>query len=173
MEPGHDGNPGKVCETELEVLQYGSYKVNLTIFSTLRDLGNGYFQLIILFFCLFTFVLKPCLQGKEVTKVRLHPRTGRRHQLRVHTMCLGHPIVGDFTYNPVHRDAVLAANPGRGAAAPAVAGVHPGGHHSEGGGEAGVNEATTSAFSESKVDGAGAPQRDIAERMMLHAHRLR
>jgi hypothetical protein len=28
MEPGHVGNPGKMCETELEVLEYGSYKVS-------------------------------------------------------------------------------------------------------------------------------------------------
>jgi 23S rRNA-/tRNA-specific pseudouridylate synthase len=26
--------------------------------------------------------------------------TGRRHQLRVHCLCLGHPIVGDVSYNP-------------------------------------------------------------------------
>lgn len=25
-------------------------------------------------------------------------------------MCLGHPIVGDYTYNPLHRDAVQAEN---------------------------------------------------------------
>lgn len=33
-----------------------------------------------------------------VTKVKLKPRTGRRHQLRVHTAFLGHAIVGDQTY---------------------------------------------------------------------------
>jgi RNA pseudouridylate synthase len=38
------------------------------------------------------------LGGHPVTKVRLYPRTGRRHQLRVHTAFLGHPIVGDHTY---------------------------------------------------------------------------
>jgi len=27
--------------------------------------------------------------------------TGRRHQLRVHCLCLGHPIVGDATYAPL------------------------------------------------------------------------
>jgi 23S rRNA-/tRNA-specific pseudouridylate synthase len=46
----------------------------------------------------------------EVTKVRYFPHTGRRHQLRVHSMCLGCPIVGDYTYNPQHRDAVQAEN---------------------------------------------------------------
>jgi 23S rRNA-/tRNA-specific pseudouridylate synthase len=33
-----------------------------------------------------------------VTKVELVPKTGRRHQLRVHMAVLGHPIVGDQTY---------------------------------------------------------------------------
>jgi hypothetical protein len=28
MEPGWEGNPGKACETELEVLEYGKYKVS-------------------------------------------------------------------------------------------------------------------------------------------------
>jgi 23S rRNA pseudouridine1911/1915/1917 synthase len=36
--------------------------------------------------------------GKEVTYVRLFPRTGRTHQLRVHLAALGHPIVGDLVY---------------------------------------------------------------------------
>lgn len=34
-----------------------------------------------------------------VTKVWLEPRTGRRHQLRVHVALLGHSIVGDHTYD--------------------------------------------------------------------------
>lgn len=37
--------------------------------------------------------------GQPVTKVRLYPHTGRRHQLRVHCLSIGHPIVGDFTYS--------------------------------------------------------------------------
>ena len=32
------------------------------------------------------------------TTVALHPRTGRTHQLRVHMMSIGHPIVGDTLY---------------------------------------------------------------------------
>jgi 23S rRNA-/tRNA-specific pseudouridylate synthase len=36
--------------------------------------------------------------GAVVTKVRLWPETGRRHQLRVHAHTLGHPVVGDATY---------------------------------------------------------------------------
>jgi 23S rRNA pseudouridine1911/1915/1917 synthase len=34
------------------------------------------------------------------TVVRLMPRTGRAHQLRVHMAWLGHPIVGDKVYGP-------------------------------------------------------------------------
>ena len=34
------------------------------------------------------------------TVVRLRPRTGRAHQLRVHLTSLGHPIVGDKIYGP-------------------------------------------------------------------------
>lgn len=39
-----------------------------------------------------------------VTKVLLQPHTGRRHQLRLHMVALGHPILGDFTYkySPPH-----------------------------------------------------------------------
>ncbi|GAB5521486.1 MAG: bifunctional tRNA pseudouridine(32) synthase/23S rRNA pseudouridine(746) synthase RluA [Rhodothermales bacterium] len=32
------------------------------------------------------------------TRLRLHPETGRRHQLRVHCYHLGHPILGDPRY---------------------------------------------------------------------------
>ena len=38
-------------------------------------------------------------RGRPATKVELHPSSGRRHQLRVHCLALGHPIVGDATYN--------------------------------------------------------------------------
>ena len=40
------------------------------------------------------------LDDYPVTKVLLEPRTGRRHQLRVHTALVGHSIVGDQTYQP-------------------------------------------------------------------------
>jgi tRNA pseudouridine32 synthase/23S rRNA pseudouridine746 synthase len=33
-----------------------------------------------------------------VTRVRLNPLTGRTHQLRVHMLALGHPILGDQFY---------------------------------------------------------------------------
>jgi len=34
------------------------------------------------------------------TRVRLTPQTGRSHQLRVHMLSLGHPILGDQIYAP-------------------------------------------------------------------------
>jgi tRNA pseudouridine32 synthase/23S rRNA pseudouridine746 synthase len=33
-----------------------------------------------------------------VTRVRLHPLTGRTHQLRLHMMTIGHPVLGDPFY---------------------------------------------------------------------------
>ena len=39
------------------------------------------------------------------TRVRLMPRTGRSHQLRVHMLALGHPILGDPLYAPDTVDA--------------------------------------------------------------------
>ena len=34
----------------------------------------------------------------DTTRIRLHPLTGRSHQLRVHMLALGHPILGDPIY---------------------------------------------------------------------------
>ncbi|WP_371397822.1 pseudouridine synthase [Fretibacter rubidus] len=34
----------------------------------------------------------------DTTRVLLHPKTGRSHQLRVHMYALGHPILGDRIY---------------------------------------------------------------------------
>ena len=36
--------------------------------------------------------------GDTSTRVRLFPKTGRSHQLRVHMLALGHPILGDPFY---------------------------------------------------------------------------
>jgi len=43
------------------------------------------------------------------TVVELYPRTGRTHQLRVHTSGMGHPIAGDRMYGggPVYRSQLL------------------------------------------------------------------
>ncbi len=36
--------------------------------------------------------------GSNSTRLELEPQTGRSHQLRVHLMALGHPILGDLLY---------------------------------------------------------------------------
>jgi len=38
------------------------------------------------------------------TRVSLEPVTGRSHQLRVHLLSIGHPIVGDRLYGPADED---------------------------------------------------------------------
>lgn len=38
--------------------------------------------------------------SESESRVRLWPRTGRTHQLRVHMLALGHPILGDPLYAP-------------------------------------------------------------------------
>ncbi|CAM9944288.1 unnamed protein product, partial [Chrysoparadoxa australica] len=38
-------------------------------------------------------------EGAPVTKLLMEPSTGRRHQLRLHAVWIGHPILGDMTYS--------------------------------------------------------------------------
>ena len=38
-------------------------------------------------------------KGEGETRLRLFPKTGRSHQLRVHCLALGHPILGDPLYS--------------------------------------------------------------------------
>jgi len=40
----------------------------------------------------------------DTTLLRLFPRTGRRHQIRVHLEAVGHPILGDIMYGRGDRD---------------------------------------------------------------------
>lgn len=47
-------------------------------------------------------------QQAQCAKVELIPVTGRSHQLRVHMLSLGHPILGDRLY--AHADALAMAN---------------------------------------------------------------
>lgn len=39
-------------------------------------------------------------RGQGQSRLLLEPLTGRSHQLRVHLLALGHPIVGDALYDP-------------------------------------------------------------------------
>ncbi len=61
----------------------------------------------------------------DSTRVELEPLTGRTHQLRVHLMALGHPILGDALYAPpgvqgraprllLHASALRLAHPATG-----------------------------------------------------------
>lgn len=53
-------------------------------------------------------------QWKRFSYVRLHPKTGRTHQLRVHLAAINHPIVGDRLYSrrpPLTRSEVLGQRP--------------------------------------------------------------
>lgn len=43
--------------------------------------------------------------GEHLSRLMLQPVTGRTHQLRVHCMALGHPIVGDRLYNEAGQDS--------------------------------------------------------------------
>ncbi len=53
------------------------------------------------------------LQNNYLSLVKLHPKTGRTHQLRIHLSELGHPIVGDKLYASnnimMHKGLFLAA----------------------------------------------------------------
>jgi 23S rRNA pseudouridine1911/1915/1917 synthase len=42
------------------------------------------------------------LEGR--TLLRLYPKTGRRHQLRVHLAAIGHPVLGDILYGRPEED---------------------------------------------------------------------
>ncbi|WP_341873637.1 pseudouridine synthase [Roseibium hamelinense] len=45
---------------------------------------------------------------ERTTRLRLYPRTGRSHQLRVHLLSIGHPIIGDRFY--AEADALAESN---------------------------------------------------------------
>ncbi len=39
-------------------------------------------------------------EEQNISLIRLKLETGRTHQIRVHMLYLGHPLIGDFLYNP-------------------------------------------------------------------------
>lgn len=47
-------------------------------------------------------------RAHDRTRVKLEPVTGRSHQLRVHMLALGHPILGDALYAP---SEIIALSP--------------------------------------------------------------
>ena len=42
----------------------------------------------------------PIAWNEEMTLLKVHLITGRTHQIRVHMKSIGHPLIGDFLYNP-------------------------------------------------------------------------
>lgn len=54
------------------------------------------------------------IEDKNLSLVELKLETGRTHQIRVHMKYIGHPIIGDFLYNPdyqyIHRQALHSAS---------------------------------------------------------------
>ena len=64
--------------------------------------------------------------ARDATRLELEPVTGRAHQLRVHLLAIGHPILGDALYAPaevlvraerllLHAASLRFADPGGGA----------------------------------------------------------
>ncbi len=43
----------------------------------------------------------PITATDQFSYIKAHPATGRTHQVRVHLVAAGHPVVGDAFYNPV------------------------------------------------------------------------
>ncbi len=44
--------------------------------------------------------IHPIAHGGAWTLARIHPHSGRRHQIRVHAASIGHPLAGDKLYGP-------------------------------------------------------------------------
>jgi len=81
---GHQLIPvGREAETRLQVLQHGYYRMPLSGETAAGATSDS-------------FILVP------VTKVRLQPISGRRHQLRIHCKAIGHPILGDVAYGELY-----------------------------------------------------------------------
>ena len=62
----------------------------------------------------YQVIKRTTLNNEPITEVALFPETGRTHQLRVHLLTIGHPILGDDFYAPeavkqMHRRLCLHA----------------------------------------------------------------
>jgi 23S rRNA pseudouridine1911/1915/1917 synthase len=54
--------------------------------------------------------VEPIKSGKELSLVRIFPKTGRTHQIRVHLSSLGTPVLGDDLYGSPHTNRRYGAN---------------------------------------------------------------
>ncbi len=74
-------------------------------------------------------VLESC---RNVSLVRLFPKTGRTHQLRVHLAALNHPIIGDYLYGSRRIEKILPPEirhfPRQALHAEAIEFIHPQDH---------------------------------------------
>ena len=41
---------------------------------------------------------------KGLSLLEVYPKTGRKHQIRVHLRSINHPILGDYKYNSTNND---------------------------------------------------------------------
>jgi len=96
--------------------------------------------------------------GHPASRVALFPLTGRRHQLRVHCLHAGFPIIGDGSYCRLPRNLTYSDARSIGDAAPSSATSHS--VPNERAAAAAAGDGEDAAFDLSSV------------RMMLHAHSL-
>jgi 23S rRNA pseudouridine955/2504/2580 synthase len=47
---------------------------------------------------------------KGLSLLEVYPKTGRKHQIRVHLQSINHPILGDYKYNSINNDNKEVSN---------------------------------------------------------------
>ena len=47
---------------------------------------------------------------KGLSLLEVYPKTGRKHQIRVHLQSINHPILGDYKYNRTNNDNKEVSN---------------------------------------------------------------